>query len=197
MFTGIVESIGRIIELDSRAEDARLIIDTADLELADMALGDSLAVSGVCLSLVEKHDRSVVVDVSAETLRCTTLRDLHRDSRVNLERALQLGERLGGHLVSGHVDGVGTVVSRDPVGESLQLQIQAPRALARYIAVKGSICVDGVSLTVNTVSGAEFSVNLIQHTQAVTTLGALERGASVNLEADMIARYLERLLGER
>lgn len=197
MFTGIVESIGRIVELNSRAEDARLVIDTADLELADMALGDSLAVSGVCLSLVKKHDRSVAVDVSAETLRCTTLGNLHRDSRVNLERALQLGERLGGHLVSGHVDGVGTVVSRDQVGESLQLHIQAPRALARYIAVKGSICVDGVSLTVNTVSGAEFSVNLIQHTQAVTTLGELERGASVNLEVDMIARYLERLIGER
>lgn len=197
MFTGIVEAVGSIAGIDNRGDDARLIIDTDRLDPADMAIGDSLAVSGVCLSLISKSSHQVEVDVSAETLRCTTLGELHAGSQVNLERALQLSDRLGGHLVSGHVDGVGTVVSCDPAGESLCVSIQAPPELSRYIAAKGSICVDGVSLTVNSVAGGEFSVNLIPHTRTVTTLGALERGRTVNLEVDMIARYLERLIGDR
>jgi len=197
MFTGIVEAIGRISDIADRGDDARLLIDTGKLDIADIAEGDSLAVSGVCLSAISKTGQAVSVDVSAETLRCTKLRELLPGSEVNLERALQLSDRLGGHLVSGHVDGVGTVVSRELAGESLRLNIQAPPELSRYIAAKGSICVDGVSLTINTVEGAEFSINLIPHTLAVTTLDALERGSPVNLEVDMIARYLERLVGER
>lgn len=196
MFTGIVEALGRIAGIDRHGDDSRLVIDTETLEIADMAIGDSLAVSGVCLSLVKKSGGSVSVDVSAETLRCTKLGELRIGNQVNLERALQLSDRLGGHLVSGHVDGVGTVVSREPEGESLRLRVQAPAELGRYIAPKGSVCIDGVSLTVNHVEGAEFTVNLIQHTQAVTTLSALERGSTVNIEVDMIARYLERLIGD-
>lgn len=197
MFTGMVETKGEVVALESGTGDARLRIDIADLALEEMAIGDSLAVSGVCLSLVEKTTTTVVVDVSSETLRCTTLGSLRRGSRVNLERALKLQDRLGGHLVSGHVDGIATVVNCIPSGASLVLQVQAPRELARYIAIKGSVAIDGVSLTVNAVTGAEFSLNLIPHTRAVTTLGQLERGSNVNLEVDLLARYLERLLGDR
>ncbi|MDZ7735813.1 MAG: riboflavin synthase [Gammaproteobacteria bacterium] len=197
MFTGIVEAIGRISDIADRGDDARLSIDTGKLDITDMVTGDSLAISGVCLSVISKSGQALSVDVSAETLRCTKLGELLPGSEVNLERALQLSDRLGGHLVSGHVDGVGTVVSRETAGESLCLNIQAPPELSRYIAAKGSVCIDGVSLTVNTVEGAEFSVNLIPHTQTVTTLDALERGSPVNIEVDMIARYLERLVGER
>lgn len=193
MFTGIVEAVGRISDRDHHGEDARLWIDTGTLDLADMPIGASLAVNGVCLSLVTREDQTVAVDVSAETLRCTTLGNLHTDSRVNLEGALRLNERLGGHLVSGHVDGVGTVISAEPAGESLVVRVQAPHELARYLAAKGSVCLDGVSLTVNTVEGGEFSINLIPHTREVTTLGQLQRGSQVNLEVDLIARYLERL----
>jgi len=193
MFTGIVEAVGRISDLDHHGEDARLWIDTATLDLADMPIGASLAVNGVCLSLVTREEQIVAVDVSAETLRCTTLGNLHTNSRVNLEGALRLNERLGGHLVSGHVDGVGTVIHAEPSGESLAVRIQAPHELARYLAAKGSVCIDGVSLTVNTVEAAEFGINLIPHTREVTTLGQLQRGSQVNIEVDLIARYLERL----
>lgn len=193
MFTGIVEAVGRISDRDLHGEDARLSIDTGMFDLTDMPIGASLAVNGVCLSLVTRADRVVTVDVSAETLRCTTLGNLHTNSRVNLEGALRLNERLGGHLVSGHVDGVGTVINAEPTGESLVVQVQAPHELACYLAAKGSICMNGVSLTINTVEGAEFSVNLIPHTREVTTLGELQRGSQVNLEVDLIARYIERL----
>lgn len=194
MFTGIIETVGVIDAIRHGDQDRRVTIGVADLDLSDMTVGDSLAVSGVCLSLVSKSDAEVDVDISVATLRCTTLGELREGSRVNLERPLQLSDRLGGHLVSGHVDGVGTVTGLQREGESLQMQIQAPRDLARYLCSKGSICVDGVSLTVNMVEGSEFSVNLIPHTRAVTTLSALQRGDRVNLEVDMIARYLERLL---
>ena len=196
MFTGLVEAVGTIAEIDNRGADSRLVIETGTLNISDMAIGDSLAVSGVCLSLTGKSEQRVKVDISAETLRCTTLGELHAGHQVNLERALQLSDRLGGHLVSGHVDGVGTVVNSEPAGDSQCVNIQAPPELSRYIAPKGSICVDGVSLTVNTVESAEFSVNLIPHTRSVTTLGGLERGRIVNIEVDIIARYLERLIGE-
>lgn len=194
MFTGIVESVGVIKAIRREEHELRMTIDTAGLDISDMAIGDSLAISGVCLSLTGRTGREVEVDVSAETLRCTTLATLREGGRVNLERALRLSDRLGGHLVSGHVDGVGTVAGIQPEGESLRLQIQAPHELARYLCSKGSVCVDGVSLTINAVEGSEFTLNLIPHTRAVTTLDSLQRGDRVNLEIDMIARYLERLL---
>jgi riboflavin synthase len=193
MFTGIIEAVGVIDSISHGDQDRRMTIGIAELDLTDMKTGDSLAVSGVCLSLVNKRDEEVDVDISAETLRCTTLGNLREGSRVNLEKSLRLSDRLGGHLVSGHVDGVGTVAGMYPEGESMQMQIQAPRDLARYLCSKGSICVDGVSLTINIVEGSEFTINLIPHTRTVTTLGALQRGDRVNLEVDMIARYLERL----
>lgn len=194
MFTGIVEGVGVIKAIRREEHDLCMTIDTTGVDLSDMAIGDSLAVSGVCLSLIGKTGREVEVDVSAETLRCTTLATLREGGRVNLEGALRLSDRLGGHIVSGHVDGVGTVAGLQSEGESLQVQIQAPHELARYLCSKGSVCVDGVSLTINVVEGSEFTVNLIPHTRAVTTLDTLQRGGRVNLEIDMIARYLERLL---
>ncbi len=197
MFTGIIETIGTIAGIDRQEDDQTMIIEVAGLDLADMAIGASLAVQGVCLSVISKQAGMVTVDVSAETLRCTTLAHLRPGNPVNLEQALRFGDRLDGHLVSGHVDGIGVVTGREILGESLVLRIQAPRDLSRYLCRKGSISVDGVSLTTNTVAGAEFDVNLIPHTRAVTTLGALERGSEVNLEVDMLARYLERQLEGR
>lgn len=195
MFTGIIETVGVINAIDRDDQDQRMTIGISDLDLSDMAVGDSLAIAGVCLSVVELDDDEVEVDISAETLRCTTLANLREGSRVNLERALRANDRLDGHLVSGHVDGIATVAGLKSEGESLQVQIQAPHELARYLCSKGSVCVDGVSLTINAVEGSEFMVNLIPHTRMVTTLGTLQRGDRVNLEIDMIARYLERLLG--
>ncbi len=193
MFTGIIQTIGRVAAIDRRGGDVRLRI--AGLPLQDGALGESIAVSGVCLTAVEFTGDGFVTDVSAETLACTTLGDWSVGQRVNLERALAVGERLGGHIVSGHVDGVGAVVSRQADGRSQRLTLRAPAALARYIAAKGSITVDGVSLTVNAVSGAEFGVNIVPHTLTHTSLDALRAGSRVNLEVDLLARYLERLLG--
>ncbi|MDR0578636.1 MAG: riboflavin synthase [Candidatus Accumulibacter sp.] len=195
MFSGIVAAVGRIIESTPRGDDAataRLAIDAGTLGLDDVSPGDSIACGGVCLTVVEKRDRVFCVDVSPETLSCTV--GLSASGPVNLEKALRLADRLGGHLVSGHVDGVGEVVRFDPVGDNRLLEIRAPAALAKYIARKGSITVDGVSLTVNAVDGARFSVNLIPHTLEVTTLGGLRPGSRVNLEIDLIARYVERML---
>jgi riboflavin synthase len=170
----------------------RLAIDAGELGLDDVAVGDSIAVSGCCLTVVEKRGNQFMADASGETLSCTTGLDIA--GPVNLEKALRLADRIGGHLVSGHVDGVGTVVRFDTVGESIELEVRAPEALAKYIAAKGSITVNGVSLTVNTVSGSAFTANLIPHTIAVTTLKHLAPGARVNLEVDLIARYVERML---
>jgi riboflavin synthase len=194
MFTGIVQAIGRIENLAPRGADRRLRIDTGKLDLNAVHVGDSIAVSGVCLTVTARHDHAFEADVSAETLRCTTFAGLHTGDAVNLETALTLATPLGGHLVSGHADGVGTVKARDEVGQSLRYVIAAPADLARYIAAKGSICVDGVSLTVNAVDGAAFEVNLVPHTLQETTLGALRPGSPVNLEVDLMARYAERLL---
>jgi riboflavin synthase len=193
MFTGIIQAVGRVAAIERRGGDARLHI--AGLPLADGALGESIAVSGVCLTAVAFTGDGFFADVSAETLACTTLGDWRVGQAVNLERALAVGDRLGGHIVSGHVDGVGEVVSRRPDGRSERFTLRAPAALARYIAAKGSITVDGVSLTVNTVDGAGFGVNIVPHTLAHTSLGALRAGSRVNLEVDLLARYLERLLG--
>lgn len=195
MFTGIVAAIGKITHIDPLEQGVRLTVAAPDLDLADVAVGDSIAHSGVCLTVIEKSGSSYQVDVSRETLACTVgLDGLHE---VNLEKALRLCDRLGGHLVSGHVDGVGEVVRFAPLGESHELVLRAPQALAQYIAQKGSLAVDGVSLTTNRVvdgvAGAEVSINLIPHTVAVTTLRRLVAGSRVNLEIDLIARYVERM----
>ena len=191
MFTGIIQSIGRIHEYEARGADARMVIAGGGLDLSDVAPGDSIAVNGVCLTAVTLTPDSFSVDVSAETLRCTE--GFMPGAEVNLEKALRLADRLGGHLVSGHVDGVGTVHRFVPVGESQLLEVDAPRELARYILRKGSITVNGVSLTVNHVDDARFALNLIPHTLEMTTLKHLQAGSRVNLEVDMIARYVERL----
>jgi riboflavin synthase len=194
MFTGIIQSIGRIERLEPRGGDVRLSIDAGKLDLARAALGDSIAVNGVCLTAVELTGRGFAADVSRETLSLTTLGTLTPGSPVNLEPALTLATPLGGHLVSGHVDGVGQIIEQREDARSWRLRIQAPAELARYIAPKGSICVDGTSLTVNQVDGAVFELNIVPHTLAETIIGGYRSGTRVNLEVDLIARYLERLL---
>lgn len=193
MFTGIIEAVGHLIERETRGGDVRLTIDTGALDLADVALGDSIAVGGVCLTVVALAERAFGADVSVETLACTTLGALAVGDAVNLEKALRLSDRLGGHLVSGHVDGIGRVVAIEPDARSLRWTFEVPPALARYIAAKGSVCVDGVSLTVNHIEANRFGVNLIPHTMAVTTFAARRVGDAVNIEVDLVARYLERL----
>ena len=193
MFSGIVAATGRISHILAAEKGLRLTIEAGRLGLDDVALGDSIAVSGVCLTVISRESDHFAVDVSRETLDCTV--GLDAPGEVNLEKALRLSDRLGGHLVSGHVDGVGEVAKFEPVGESYELVIRAPQSLAKYIARKGSVTVDGVSLTVNRVDGAEFSINLIPHTLSVTTLRRLAPGARVNLEVDLVARYVERMLG--
>lgn len=195
MFTGIIQSVGRVARLEPRGGDLRLHVDTADLDLADVQLGDSIAVSGVCLTAVALSARGFAADVSNETLSLTTLGALQAGDAVNLEKALRLADRLGGHLVSGHVDGVGKVVSIVPDGRSLRWVFEVPASLARYIAAKGSVCIDGTSLTVNEVTDRRFGVNLIPHTVERTAFHARRVGDAVNIEVDVIARYVERLIG--
>ncbi|MBO8085284.1 MAG: riboflavin synthase [Marichromatium sp.] len=198
MFTGIIQAVGRIARQEPRGGDVRLHIDTADLDLSTTALGDSIAVNGVCLTAVELGAARFAADVSRETLSLTTLGALGPGGAVNLERALTLSTPLGGHLVSGHVDGLGEVLEVGADGRSTRLRIRAPDALARYIAPKGSICIDGTSLTVNRVEGAVFELNIVPHTLEETIIGGYRAGSRVNLEVDLIARYLERLvLGEQ
>jgi riboflavin synthase len=198
MFTGIIEAVGTVLGKDARGVDMRLHIGAGKLDLDEAKIGDSIAVSGVCLTVVSWAKGGFWADVSAETLERTVLGEAGPGTPVNLERALTLATRLGGHLVSGHVDGIGTVTEFHPDGRSWRLRIQAPADLARYIAEKGSICVDGVSLTVNDVDGARFGLNIVPHTFAETTLADYRVGRRVNLEVDLLARYLERLLlGER
>jgi riboflavin synthase len=194
MFTGIVQDIGQVTSREMRGVDARLVITTKNLDLSDTAVGDSISVQGACLTVVALTPDSFTADVSHETLSLTTLGELAAGSPVNLEPALRAGDRLGGHLVSGHVDGVAQVSATSHDGDSLRVKVTVPAELARYIARKGSVTVDGVSLTVNEVEGATFGVNLIPHTRTVTTLGRLQPGTRVNLEVDQMARYAERLL---
>jgi riboflavin synthase len=195
MFTGIVEGVGRVAAVEPAADGVKLRVAADALDLAGVRVGDSLCVGGCCLTVVAISGAMLDFDVSAETLRCTT--GFAPGRGVNLEKALRLADRLGGHLVSGHVDGVGTVTAFEPVaadrGGNWLLEVEAPVPLARFIAAKGSIAVDGVSLTTNAVIDARFTVNLIPHTLAVTTLGKLAAGTTVNLEVDVVARYLERL----
>jgi len=194
MFTGIIQATGRVTRSEPRGGDLRLGIVAPDLDTSDVALGDSVAVSGCCLTVVAHEGDTLAFDISNESLALTTLGDLGVGDRVNLEKALRLSDRLGGHLVSGHVDGIGSIVSVEPDARSQRWVIEAPSALARYVAAKGSVCVDGVSLTVNTMDGARFGVNLIPHTVEQTTFGDRRVGDRVNLEIDMLARYVERML---
>ena len=194
MFTGIIQDVGRIVALATVGGDTRLSVACERLDLARVAIGDSIAVSGVCLTVVGLSRAPSAADVSRETLALTTIGDWHVGRRVNLEPALRAGDALGGHLVSGHVDGVAQVVARADDARSLRFRFRVPEALARYVARKGSMALDGVSLTVNAVEQGEFEVNLVPHTLAVTTLAELATGDRVNLEIDLIARYTERLL---
>ena len=194
MFTGIIQAIGTITALEPKGQDVRLRVQTGKLDLSDVQLGDSIAVNGVCLTAVELPGDGFWADVSGETLSRTTFADLHKGSQANLEKALTPTTRLGGHLVSGHVDGIGEIISRTTDGRSERFVIRAPDVLAKYIAEKGSICVDGISLTVNGVSGGEFELNIVPHTLVETTMSEFKPGTRVNLEVDIIARYLERLL---
>jgi riboflavin synthase len=194
MFTGIIEAIGHIAQLEKTAKDARLYVKTGNLSLETVKLGDSIAVNGVCLTAVQLPGDGFWADVSTETLTHTSLGELSIGGKVNLEKALTPTTHLGGHIVSGHVDGVGTISSYYDEGRSTRLNIRAPNELAKYIAAKGSICIDGISLTVNSVQNAEFSLNIVPHTQKNTTLADIKIGQRVNLEVDIIARYLERLL---
>lgn len=197
MFTGIVQAVGRVVSKRPRGDGLRLVVEAGTLDVTDIAIGESIAVAGCCLTVVERDRSALSFDVSAETIRCTA--GLDGSGAVNLERALRLADRLGGHLMTGHVDGVGIVTAFAEVADGVQgktswrLEVEAPAELARYIAPKGSIAVDGVSLTVNAVHGSRFEVNLIPHTLAVTTLGAAAVNGRVNLEIDLVARYLERL----
>jgi riboflavin synthase len=194
MFTGIVQTIGRIAAITPKGGDVELLIDAAGLSLEGVALGDSIAVAGACLTVTRLEGGCFAADVSNETLACTTLGQRAVGSAVNLEKALRAGDALGGHYVTGHVDGLATLLAAHDDGRSMRLTFEVPEALARYVAAKGSATIEGVSLTVNEVGARSFGVNLIPHTREVTTLGAVAVGDAVNLEIDIIARYVERLV---
>jgi riboflavin synthase len=195
MFTGIVQAVGTVAQVTPRGGDKRIVIDADALGMADVAIGDSICVSGVCLTAVAIDGAQFSADVSVETLSCTTMEMLKSGDCVNLEKSLRLVDRLGGHLVAGHVDGVGRVKLIERAARSQGWTIEVPAALSRYIAAKGSVCVDGVSLTVNEVAGNVFAVNLIPHTIAATTFQHRRVGDAVNIEVDLVARYVERLFG--
>ncbi len=194
MFTGIIQAVGSIASMQDIGGDKRVRLNTAGLSLVNVELGDSIAVNGVCLTVIEKHADGFSADVSGETLSRTGLGNLKKNSAVNLEKAVTPTTALGGHLVSGHVDGIGEVISRQVDARSVRFSVRTPAALARYIAEKGSICVDGISLTVNAVDGDVFELNIVPHTIDQTTMANFIVGTKVNLEVDIIARYLERLL---
>ena len=194
MFSGIIESKGSIKSIEFDQDSARVTINAGGLSMDDVGLGDSICVSGACLTVVSFDETSFSVDVSQETLKLTTLGDKSEGSEVNLEKALKVSDRLGGHIVTGHVDGIGIVVERDTLEDYVKYVVEAPPELSRYIAKKGSVCVDGISLTVNEVSDSRFELMIIPHTLTVTTLGQTSVSSKVNLEIDIVARYCERLL---
>ncbi len=194
MFTGIIVATGRVVESRAQGGDLRLAVQAPDIDSGRLGLGDSVSVQGVCLTVAQRDGAVFHADVSRETLEKTTLGALRPGARVNLEPSLRVGDALGGHWVSGHVDALGRVAAVREDARSWRVQIEMPPALMRFVATKGSVTVDGVSLTVNEVAAARFEVNLIPHTRAVTTLGELAAGAPVNLEIDLVARYLERLM---
>ena len=195
MFTGIIQALGTVESIEKREGDVRLRVALGAMSGRGFAKGESIAVNGVCLTAIEPADSQLVADVSRETLQHTTLGELEKGSSVNLEPALSASDRLGGHIVSGHVDGVGTLIEKKQDARSWRFVFEAPRDLAKYIARKGSITVDGISLTVNGVEGERFDVNIVPHTLEMTNLGNRKTGDRVNLEVDVVARYLERLLG--
>jgi riboflavin synthase len=197
MFTGIVQAVGRVAGLTDKGGDVEMVIAATGLDLSSVQLGDSIAVNGCCLTVTRNDSERFWVDVSRETLTVTTLGQLEVDSPVNLEKALTAGQPLGGHYVTGHVDGIATVTGMTADARSTRVEFEVPQPLARYIARKGSVCVDGVSLTVNGVRDRHFDVNLIPHTLQVTTLGLCKPGKQVNIEVDIIARYVERLMSSR
>lgn len=194
MFTGIIKAKGKVSRSEDRGGDKRLTIESVDLPWREFEIGESISVNGVCLTAVELNDNGFVTDVSLETLNVTALADIRNGTVVNLEPSVSVGERLGGHLVSGHVDCIGVVESRTNDARSIRLRINVPAEYARFVAKKGSICVDGVSLTVNEVSAGCFEVNIIPHTAEVTIIGDYSTGSRVNIEVDVVARYLERLI---
>ncbi|MCK5002369.1 MAG: riboflavin synthase [Gammaproteobacteria bacterium] len=194
MFTGIIEAVGKVKRIESVGGDMRLTVDVESLDMSDVKLGDSIAVNGVCLTAVKFDQYSFVADVSNESISLTSLKNLKAGSLVNLEKALLPTTRLGGHLVSGHVDGLGQVLNIADDGRSIKYTIQVPSELKRYIAVKGSICIDGTSLTVNAVNDDCFDINIVPHTQERTIIQSYKSGTEVNLEVDLVARYLESLL---
>ena len=194
MFTGIIESTGTIGDVQPKGNDIRLLINTGKLDLSDVKIGDSIAVNGVCLTAITLSDTGFWADVSRESLKLTSLAQLSVGSEVNLEKALTLQTRLGGHLVSGHVDGLGEIIEQYDEGRSTRYWLKAPDELAKYISAKGSICIDGTSLTVNEVDGSKFKINIVPHTIQKTVIKHYHVGTRVNLEVDVIARYLERLL---
>ena len=195
MFTGIIKATGTIEHMEKRGGDLRLTIASADLPWSDYAIGESISINGVCLTAVEVRHDGFVADVSVETIDVTALANLAEGCKVNLEPSISVGERLGGHLVSGHVDCVGRIKTRETDARSVRLSVEIPAEVSRYIAKKGSVCIDGVSLTVNEVSGNTFDVNIIPHTAEVTIIGTYDVGTEVNIEVDLLARYVERLLG--
>jgi len=198
MFTGIIQAIGQIAAIEPKGVDSRFYIKTGLLDLSDVALGDSIATNGICLTAVALPGDGFWADVSGETLKKTSFKQIKVGSRVNLEKALLPTTHLGGHIVSGHVDGLGKIIDRSNAGRSIHFKIQAPNELAKYIAAKGSICINGISLTINELKGAVFELNIVPHTLDETTLSSAQAGDEVNLEVDIIARYLERLLlGDR
>jgi riboflavin synthase len=197
MFTGIVQGVGRVRAVEARGGDARMWFDTGDVALDDVGIGASIAVNGACLTAVDLEAAAFAADLSRETLSLTTAGQWSVGTPVNVEKALTAGQALGGHYVTGHVDGVGAVISRHDDARSVRVEFEVPEELARYVARKGSVCVDGVSLTVNGASGRRFDVNLVPHTLERTVLGSYRPGTRVNLEVDIIARYLERLMAER
>ena len=194
MFTGIILAVGKISQIEQKAGDVRLAIDTGSLSLKGANLGDSIAVNGICLTAVELGEHNFVADVSNETLARTNLKSATAGTPVNLELALTPQTRLGGHIVSGHVDGLAKLLEQTADGRSIRFRFKAPDSLAKYIAEKGSICINGISLTINKVEGAEFSVNIVPHTLKETTLGAISVSDYVNIEVDLLARYMERLM---
>lgn len=197
MFSGIVQAVGKVERVDSRGPDRRFTFSAPRLGLGDVVAGASLCVSGVCLTVVAVDVDRFDADVSTETLSCTTFGRFQAGTPVNLEKSLAVGDRIGGHFVSGHVDGIGRIASIEPSGRSVRVEIESPPALSRYWARKGSVCVDGTSLTINDASGTRFAVNVIPHTLEQTIFSGYRPGTEVNLEIDLIARYLERLLDSR
>lgn len=196
MFTGIIQATGSITSIEAKGDDSRFVFNTGKLDLTDMSLGDSIAVNGACLTIIEKDDNSFIADLSKETLDLTTFCNMKEGARINLEKAMMLSDRINGHMVSGHVDGIGKVIDKSDEGRSIRYTIEVSNNLLKFISKKGSVTVDGVSLTINEVNNKSFGVNIIPHTLMETIFSDYEINTQVNIEVDLIARYLEQLLSK-